>query len=60
MVTTGQEKIMHNASGTGIKLTLAKLVMKETAPARPCDKVRNLDILVPGSKTSPLHCMTML
>merc|ERR1719283_119591 len=60
MVTTGQEKIMHNASGTGIKLTLAKAVMKERAPARPCDKVRNFDILDPGSNSSSLHFMTML
>ena len=35
MVTTGQEKMMHKASGTGIKLTLAKAVMKERAPVRP-------------------------
>ena len=35
MVTTGQAKMMQRASGTGMKLTLARLVMKEMAPTTP-------------------------
>ena len=35
MVTTGQVKMIQRASGTGMKLTLARLVMKLMAPARP-------------------------
>ena len=35
MVTTGQEKMIQIASGTGMKLTLARLVMKDMAPTRP-------------------------
>ena len=35
MVTTGQAKIMQRASGTGIKLTLARQLMKLMAPVKP-------------------------
>ena len=35
MVTTGQAKMIQRASGTGMKLTLARLVMKEMAPITP-------------------------
>jgi hypothetical protein len=35
MVTTGQAKMMQRASGTGMKLTLARLVMKEIDPITP-------------------------
>jgi hypothetical protein len=38
MVTTGQAKMMQRASGTGMKLTLARLAMKLMAPARPDEK----------------------
>ena len=34
-VTTGQAKMMQRASGTGMKLTLARLLMKEKAPITP-------------------------
>ena len=35
MVMTGQVKMMQRASGTGMKLTLARQVMEEMAPTRP-------------------------
>ena len=35
MVTTGQAKMMQRASGTGMKLTLARLVINEMAPTTP-------------------------
>ena len=35
MVTTGQAKMMHRASGTGIKLTELSEVMTPTAPVMP-------------------------
>ena len=35
MVTTGQAKMIQRASGTGMKLTLARLVMKDMAPIKP-------------------------
>ena len=38
IVTTGQVKMMQRASGTGRKLTLARLVMKEMDPITPDNK----------------------
>ena len=35
MVITGQAKMIQRASGTGMKLTLARLVMKDMAPTKP-------------------------
>ena len=39
-VMTGQVKMIQRASGTGMKLTLARQVMEEMAPTRP-EEIKN-------------------